>query len=104
MVILIISNPSTPFVVVTTRLSNKPASASKCKSTAWFPMAVQHRGVDGASVVGGGEDEEGKEQIPKGTLPRLKSESDGMSIQDFMAFILFDAIFGVPGERGLRDG
>lgn len=66
-------------------------------------MAVQHRGVDGASVVGGGsgdgEDEEGKEQIPKGTLPRLKSESEGISIQDFMMLLLFETCFGVCGER-----
>ncbi len=67
-------------------------------------MAVQHRGVDGASVVGDEEVEEGKEQIPKGTLPRLKSESDGISIQDFIMFLLFDARFDVSGERQLRDG
>eukprot|EP00573_Skeletonema_grethae_P003486 CAMPEP_0201709872 /NCGR_PEP_ID=MMETSP0578-20130828/58331_1 /ASSEMBLY_ACC=CAM_ASM_000663 /TAXON_ID=267565 /ORGANISM="Skeletonema grethea, Strain CCMP 1804" /LENGTH=78 /DNA_ID=CAMNT_0048198869 /DNA_START=823 /DNA_END=1059 /DNA_ORIENTATION=+ len=70
---------------------------------AWFPMAVQHRGVDGASVVRGSEDddEDGKEQIPKGILPRLKSESDGISIQDFMLLMLLlsDARFGVSGER-----
>ena len=64
-------------------------------------MAVQHRGVDGASVVGGGsgeEEEEGKEQIPNGILSRLKSESEGISIQDFI-LLLVDACFGVSGER-----
>ncbi len=30
------------------------------------------------------EEEEGKEQIPNGTLARLKSESGGISIQDFI--------------------
>ena len=61
-------------------------------------MAVQHRGVDGASVVGGGEVEEGKEQIPNGILSRLKSESEGISIQDFI-LLLVDARFVVSGRE-----
>lgn len=55
---------------------------------AWFPMAVQHRGVHGASVVEESVDDEGKEQTPNGTLARLKSESVGTSIQDFMIAII----------------
>ena len=63
-------------------------------------MAVQHRGVDGASVVGGGsgDEEEGKEQIPNGILSRLKSESEGISIQDFI-LLLVDARFVVSGRE-----
>ena len=56
-------------------------------------MAVQHRGVHGESVAADGveeeeEEEEGKEQIPNGTLARLKSESGGISIQDFIMLLL----------------
>lgn len=53
-------------------------------------MAVQHRGVDGARVVANkvvllaADDDDGKEQMPNGILARLKSESVGMSIQDFI--------------------
>ena len=48
-------------------------------------MAVQHRGVDGASVVlllvvaaAVVDNDDGKEHIPKGILSRLKSDSAGM--------------------------
>jgi hypothetical protein len=75
------------------RLSNNPASANKCKSTAYEPMAVQHRGVEGASVVEMAvdeeEDDEGKEQMPNGILSRLKSELGGISIQDFILLVAF---------------
>ena len=52
---------------------------------------MQHRGVHGESVETDGvdeEEEEGKEQIPNGTLARLKSESGGISIQDFIMLLL----------------
>jgi hypothetical protein len=60
-------------------------------------MAVQHRGVEGASVVEKAADcdDEGKEQMPNGILSRLKSELGGMSIQDFMivcGVLFFDSV------------
>ena len=48
-------------------------------------MAVQHRGADGdscdAPVL---HEEEGKEQMPKGILARLKSELAGISNHEFI--------------------
>ena len=79
------------------RLSNNPASANKCKSTAYIPMAVQHRGLEGASVVEKAADcvdDEGKEQMPNGILSRLKSELGGMSIQDFIVLFVAFYFFG----------
>ncbi len=83
---VIITSPSSTLM----RLSNNPASANKCKSTAYIPIAVQHRGVEGASVVEKAADcdDEGKEQMPNGILSRLKSELGGMSIQDFIIIFL----------------
>ena len=67
-------------------------------------MAVQHRGVDGASD---DMDEPprlllGKEQTPKGMLSSEKSLSDGMSIHDDF-FEAADAIALVLANDGYDD-
>ena len=56
---------------------------------------MQHRGVDGASVAEEDDDDAaGKEHMPNGILARLKSDSGGISIQDFIIIIdCFDVFF-----------
>ncbi len=45
-----LSEDELEIVVLVSRLSNNPASANNDKSTTYFPIAVQHRGVAGDIV------------------------------------------------------